>query len=481
MRPIKARLGRTALLVMLIACLAAAPAAAQDVIPATPSPATESIRRPYRGLFAPEGRPGVPTLDFLFSAFTAYDEDVFAAEEGGSIAPQARESGWFSGVSGGFTFHRPGDKVVIGALGGVSVNRYQARSATAVITKLAGDVGVNFTPRSRGRLASTVSYSPDYRVSFFSSAEEVANEDGATLLPDFYLTSLASVHVDGSAGFTHDFSSRTSFIADASASTTEYLDQPYSVGQYGASARITQRLTRSLGLRLGYGYGVGTYSMPERSEYAIHTIDAGIDFQRDLSISRRTQLAFSTGSAVLVSDPASVAVPVAIAPGAELLGPDPASSLLAPGPASSLVDLPQEINYFLTGEARLIHEIYRTWRALGIYRRGVGFDEGLRQPTISQSASARLVGLLSRRVKFSAGADYSFGTIGVNTDQGFEAVTANAGVTYALSRRMAAFARYVYYSYSFDGLAGPLEPTLPTALDRQGIRIGLTLSVPVLR
>ncbi len=92
-----------------------------------------------------------------------------------------------------------------------------------------------------------------------------------------------------------------------------------------------------------------------------------------------------------------------------------------------------------------------------------------------------MVGLLSRRLKFSAGADYSFGNIGVDTDEGFEAVTANAGVTYALSRRMAAFARYVYYSYSFDGRVAPLEPTLPSEMRRQGVRVGLTLSVPVIR
>ena len=126
MRSTRARFVGTAPLAMLALCLAAASAAAQDMIPPTPSPATEIARRPYRGLFASEGRPDVTTLDLLFSAFTAYDEDVFAAEEGGSIAPQARESGWFSGVSGGFTFHRPGDKVVMGALGGVSVNRYEA-------------------------------------------------------------------------------------------------------------------------------------------------------------------------------------------------------------------------------------------------------------------------------------------------------------------------------------------------------------------
>jgi hypothetical protein len=59
-------------------------------------------------------------------------------------------------------------------------------------------------------------------------------------------------------------------------------------------------------------------------------------------------------------------------------------------------------------------------------------------------------------------------------------LSTTTALEYALSSRLALFARYVYYKYEFDRQVA-LDPRLPRALDRQGVRFGLSTSIPVIR
>jgi len=139
-----------------------------------------------------------------------------------------------------------------------------------------------------------------------------------------------------------------------------------------------------------------------------------------------------------------------------------------------------DLFYRVIGSADLTHETGRTWTTRLSYRRGIDFHEGFRDPFLSDAVSAGLNGFIARRVKFSSGADYAFGTVGVTGDSGYSSAAANAGLGFALSRVGALFGRYVYYRYEFDRQVA-LDPRLARSFDRQGVRIGLTASVPVLR
>ena len=203
--------------------------------------------------------------------------------------------------------------------------------------------------------------------------------------------------------------------------------------------------------RLGYGYTTAEYSqrvgfLPQD----IHHLDAGVDYGRALSISRRTRVSFSTGSAILSGS-------------GETFG----------GQTSGF-------SYHLTGTADLTHEMGRTWTARMSFRRGIELHEGFAQPFLSNAVTGGLSGLLSRRLLFGMGADYVSGNVGLTSGAHYTSKAAHASLEYALSRRLALFGRYVYYQYEFDGLVG-MDPRLPRALDRQGVRVGLSTSIPVIR
>ena len=170
-----------------------------------------------------------------------------------------------------------------------------------------------------------------------------------------------------------------------------------------------------------------------------------------MSISRRTRLSFSTGSAILS------------------------------GTGERFGGETSRFSYHVTGAANLAHEMGRTWKAQLAYRRGVDFHEGFRAPFLTDGVSAAIGGLVSTRVRFSAGADYVFGKVSVTAPTGkFSSVSANTGLEFGLSRMLALFARYVYYKYDFDSQIA-LDPRLARALDRQGVRVGLQASLPVIR
>jgi hypothetical protein len=81
----------------------------------------------------------------------------------------------------------------------------------------------------------------------------------------------------------------------------------------------------------------------------LHNVQAGINYGRPLSISRRTSFSFSTGSAIAVRD--------------DLSNPDAAPATTAR----------------LTGNASLTHELGRTWTARATYRRGLTLPRRLRR------------------------------------------------------------------------------------------------------
>jgi hypothetical protein len=68
----------------------------------------------------------------------------------------------------------------------------------------------------------------------------------------------------------------------------------------------------------------------------------------------------------------------------------------------------------------------------------------------------------------------------VGENNRYDSVVASANARYALTGFLAAFAEFVYYTYEFqDDII--LPPGYASALDRRGLRLGLTASVPLIR
>jgi hypothetical protein len=109
----------------------------------------------------------------------------------------------------------------------------------------------------------------------------------------------------------------------------------------------------------------------------------------------------------------------------------------------------------------------------------VGYIEGFDQPVFSDSASAGLGGLISRRVEFSTGARYFAGAAGLTAAAPpFDSYAAWARIQTGLTQSLAAYAEYRFYRYEFtDTAARPIG--LPSNFQRNGVRVGLSLWVPL--
>ena len=172
-----------------------------------------------------------------------------------------------------------------------------------------------------------------------------------------------------------------------------------------------------------------------------HSVNIGVNYRKPLSQSRRTYLRINTGSVI-----------------ADQVGG-------------------QRIQ--VTGLASLVHQMGRTWSAQGQYRRQVGYLDGFVRPVFSDSANVGIQGLMTRRVDVAVNANYITGTDGLGQGSArFDSYSASARVRRALTRTLAGYVEYLFYHYNFDEAAD--RPVgLPRKFNRNGVRVGLSLWLPL--
>jgi hypothetical protein len=410
------------------------------------------VRRPYRGLFgAPATSQMRESLDLTGSLYGGYDDNVFA-RQGQALAPGLRQSGWYQGAQAGLMYAHRWRRVQFGSQGGVGVNRYPSQDQLFTSYQAAASIGAQVARYTQMSLSESFTYSPEFRLGLFPSAVDPGAFQDPFVIggPDLGIFREPSYRTTTSAGLTQRLSDRENLYGYYSLLTANYPSSDFDYSNQGAGARYTRQLTQHAGLRLGYRYGTGGYrNIAALKRRGVHTIDAGVDYSRALSVSRRTNFSFSTGSALFYASDVQIA-------GREGL------------------------HYALTGSANLTHEMGRTWTASVAVRRSVDYHEGFADPFIAQSASATLAGMLSRRLSSSSSLSYSAGTIGVGAGRNFGSGVFTSGLQYAISRYLAAMVDYVYYRYRFDA-AVAVDPRFPRSLSRNGVRVGLTTSIPLVR
>ena len=180
-------------------------------------------------------------------------------------------------------------------------------------------------------------------------------------------------------GLSHQISRRVSASGGYGAYSSEWSAASRQTLHYGR-AGISVGIARGLNARAGYGYRQGRYGEgPDPRLVRNHTIDAGVDFSRSLSFSRRTTFSFSTGS-------------TAIRDGSQT-------------------------HFSLTGQAQLNRELGRSWRATVGYSRDVRFIEQFQEVLLSDGVNASVGGLINRRQSFYASAGVSIGNVGFTAGQ----------------------------------------------------------------
>jgi hypothetical protein len=401
----------------------------------------EQSTRAYRGLFGgpPPDAKTRQVFDLNVSTFAAYDDNVLA-EQGGLVTdPVSGRSGVFSGVDAGASFSRIGQVVDFMASAGGSMRYYpQVKNVTALGEQ--GTVGLSaHSRRTRVRFNETVGYTPYYMLAPFAAPAPLPG-DVAPLATDASVYQRTAVSYGTDASLEHSISRRSDMRLTYNFASASYGGESLQTRNEYYGGQYRYHVTSGAGFHLGYGYQRATFGTLA-APIGVHNLDLGIDYNKQLSRTRRTTFTFGVGTAIF----------------------DQYGTRL----------------YRAQGDASLDHEIGRTWSARVNYHRGVGVISGLGAPFFADAATASVQGSITRRVEWRTTASYTNGDLGITGPTNtFDSYTGSSRLRYALSRTLAVYTEYVVYRYQFANLAS-LPVGFPPTINRQGIRAGLTLWLPL--
>jgi hypothetical protein len=415
--------------------VAAAPVAAQ-----APRP-----ERPYRGLFASGTGDAGQMLSVNVSLAGRYDDDLLADATGQNtvtLDPRSTQSGVLGQLAAGMAYSLQGERITLGVSGGTNA-RYYPDSETKFLRGSQGQLSlrVGLTDRTQLSVAGGVTRQPFVFQSVFPVANDLDVTDATVPNLDLAIGSDPYTAYDGNAGLSYQVTRRASLAGFYSYRTADNL---YGQGRFvyqTAGGGLSYSIAKGLNARAGYSYGEARYAANRTRPF--HGIDAGVDYNRALSITRRTTLSFGTGSAATRGD--------------------------------------ETLHFTFTGSARLNHEIGRTWNAFGAYGRQLMLSEMLQEPIVSDGISVGVGGLISRQLQFTAMAQAALGTVGVaRSSPGFNNGHAAASLKYAIARFVNFGVTYSYYRHRFDdGVQLPAD--VPLSFDRHSVRASVSLWAPLVK
>jgi hypothetical protein len=402
--------------------------------------------RPFRGLFGGggSGPDRGQTLDLNWSLLGAYDDNV-TTDTNAPTDPRYLVPGVYSALAANLEYGARGERVSFNARAG-SGGRYYPDQDLQELSALDAHAGVGLSATLGRRVTLRAwqgfTYLPYYQFAFLTglvpSIPNLAPTDTGAV------ASSEAFDYDGHFQFEGRLGPRSFLTSEYSYRQTQFKDSDEGFAWQLANARFRHNVTRDAALRLGYGYSESQNSLETTGPRIVNQIiDAGVDYGRALSFSRRTTLSFGTGSTLTADS----------------------------------VD-----RYFLfTGNAALTREIGRTWGATASFDRAIQYLAGFSGPLLSNAAQVRVRGLLSRRLEVTGAGGYSFGSVGLSpTAPPYSTWTGHAGLRFALSRFLSLDTQYFYYRYGFaEGVDLPFG--LPSGLNRNGVRIGLTGWLPLVQ
>ena len=403
------------------------------------------VRRPYRALFG--GDPNDATSSSVSVSFSGgYDDNVFP-KDNAALDPRFQSSSFVGGVGANLTLQRATERTSLGLALSSSLRYIHADDEVT-----SSGHGLNaFARRQLGdrmsvRLVGGFLWAPLYNP--LLSGAGIGTEGFESFSPprigaDYSVGSRPAMFANGSVTVDYSLTRRASLSGSYSAHYGNFTDEDRQHTANAFRAGAGYRLTRYSSLRLSYSRV--THSLADGEERGdIDDFGGGIDYRRPWSLSgRRTTLTVTPGMAL------------------DRRG------------GSTRVHV--------TGSASLDHEIGRTWTARASYRRGFRYADGLGVQVLADTAQGVVEGLLSRRVSLAFD-----GQLVISGDQErqasreYHAYGVASRISYALTRHLSCYAQYVYYSYRYgDSVVVPVS--IGRRLDRQGIRVGLSVWAPVLR
>jgi len=208
-----------------------------------------------------------------------------------------------------------------------------------------------------------------------------------------------------------------------------------------ANAGLRYGLGKGLSLRAGYGATIGGFNTNGADAYRGRTIDVGVDYNQAVSLTRTSTLSFATG-------------------------------------LSGVEDQARNSHYYFIGYVNFAHEIGRTWNVYAGAGRTTDFYQTLGQPTVVNSMSGGLGGLVGRRVTLNFGVGVYQGSFVGATSDAYLSASATGGVQIALNRIMAVGVSYSFYHYGFENNVD-VPPGFVRQFDRQSVMVSLNVWAPL--
>lgn len=342
------------------------------------------------------------------------------------------------------------------------------------LSTVSHDVAAGFATslgrRTRLRVQTSVGTSPFYLVTVFPRrapaestllaestlvAESTPVAESTAMLEsasDYALFRRKTNSLTSALAVTHSLGRHTSVTFDYGLGQSHTDDTEFSARSVKAS--FNQYLGRYTIARAGYGRRMVDrqgLSANEPGVAASHDIDLGIDYNRPLSLSRRTTMMITTGSSIV--------------------------------PAEAGVPTQSGAHYRLLGTASLNRAMGRTWNAALSYGRNLEFVETFTEPLLSDNVALSLQGSFSRQLNVALSAGLSKGSVGFaagDPANGYGTYSGSARLRWAINRLVSTYGEYVTYGHAFGS---DVQVPLGFGRDvkRSEIRVGLTVWAPLVR
>ena len=243
---------------------------------------------------------------------------------------------------------------------------------------------------------------------------------------------------------TYDLSRRNAFVLTHTYGYTARGLAEIPLHTQAAGGRLERKLTPYLTGRLGYRLAETTFDKVTGSMLRMHDLDTGFIYQRPLPFSRRSLIAFDTGSSI-IQDRARRA-------------------------------------FRFTGGASLTYPLGRWWLARLTFSRPVQMMEGMAAPLIATSASAVVSGRIGQRHSLIASADRFDGTMSLDYTNATRSDGYSTSVRWrtGLTRRFALNVEAFHGRVRFGSDASLLSGLAPDS-SRLGARVFVSFWRPLFR
>ena len=431
----------------------AAWAIAMFAIASSPSPAAAQ-GRDYEGVFGGSsvqtGRP--KSLDLSVLVAGGYERNNEEAEA--RRASSFEQTGAYEMFAGALAFsRRTSQRFELGATAGVNARYFNPETNLQLVSEYAG-IGFNAVPRNRVAVTGNqgVNCGPINLQGLRVPTGRVQLGDSGDVGVDYFLGDLLACTLASNANVSMQAGQRSTvnFLSDLSYTRFEGSSGYDPLRSYSVGSVYSHRMSRNVGFSAGYIRRAGETFVGDGlyRETLVHDFALSTDYSRPLSRSRRASVDFGLTS-LMYRRPTEL------------------------GSAESR-------EYRLGGNAGLNIDSGRTWHTRIAYNRGVAFLEGLNGPIKSDGLSVTVGGFVSRRVDFRISASGTIGQVIRDLDTpDLSDYAGSARLRVGLTRSWALSSEYTYYYSEVPPENAVLFP-VPSKLERQAFRIGVTTWTPLL-